>query len=570
MTHHPGWVARWQAARGTGHVAGGVTVGYRSGFERLNLSTKELGHHGLVLGAPGSGKTTALSQIVQGHERLGPCIVLDGKGSSALREATWAAGGLVWHIGGGLKLDLLDPDPTILAEQLTEAARHEGPSEVYSEAATRAIQWIGNLLRWEGRPPTLEAVEALLEVGALCAALKRYSRQPRVAQWQAELEAASPVELSGMATALMRVTRLIDSAAGPSLGTGSDAIRLEDVVQGRTTLLISLDSWRYPSLARILGGWALLAMRRACLSVPKGASCLMVVDEIGDLGRQARHIKALLTLGREAGVGVIGAAHGPTQLDEAVPGLASMFLQETAWQLIMAQGDPDDADRLSRLFPLVETDDKIRLGKYATGTPTVTRDHLMWLRTGDCAYRVRPVDSMDGRWGCARVAMPRRIDLPVRLALPAPAEKAGPEIAGTYEGATETEATETVVPTTEEEKKALVYGGIVDVGGWRTWVGTVDLKGYPRVWVPVHHRDWKTKQWAGGYEFAYRLLYTWEVGEIPKGRTIDHTCSIKSCMTIGHLEAITGAENTRRRHARERGQLSMGHAGMEPPVRIAA
>ncbi len=118
--------------------------------------------------------------------------------------------------------------------------------------------------------------------------------------------------------------------------------------------------------------------------------------------------------------------------------------------------------------------------------------------------------------------------------------------------------------------RALVYDQIRIKQGWRVWIGTVDPEKYPRIWVPRHHRDWKTKAWRGGYEFAYRLLYRWEVGEIPKGRTIDHTCSLKWCMEAIHLEAITSGENTRRRHARERGQLAMGHAGMEPPVRVAA
>jgi hypothetical protein len=496
---------------------------------------------------------------------LGPCIVLDGKGSQALREATWAAGGLVWHIGGGLKLDLLDPDPTILAEQLTEAARHEGPSEVYGEAATRAIQWIGHLLRWDGQQPALEAVEALLEVGALAAALKRYQAKPRVPQWQAELADASPVELSGMATALMRVTRLIDSAAGPSLGTGSDAIRLEDVVQGRTTLLLSLDSTRYPGLVSVLGGWILLAMRRACSAVPRGASCLMVIDEIADLGRQARHVEKLLTLGREAGVGVVVAAHGPSQLDQASPRLASTLLQETSWQLVMRQPDPDDADRCSRLFPLLE-DGKVRLGQFATGTPSVTRDQLMWLPRGDAMYRVLPAEgggmfATRGRWGCARVAWPRHAELPVRLALPAPArvaEAVCAEIAGS--NVQPTEETEEQ-GTTEEELRELIYGRLVVVDGFRMWPESApgrDGHGYPRAWVPRKWYSRAERKWNPGYETVHKWVCTWEHGPIPKGWSVDHVCGLKDC--VDHLEAVTVAENTRRRHARERGEIPTGHA----------
>jgi hypothetical protein len=34
-----------------------------------------------------------------------------------------------------------------------------------------------------------------------------------------------------------------------------------------------------------------------------------------------------------------------------------------------------------------------------------------------------------------------------------------------------------------------------------------------------------------------------------------------------HLECVTHGENLRRRHARERGELRTGHAGLVPPRR---
>lgn len=467
-----------------------------------------------------------------------------------MQEAVMAAGGLVWTIGGRRKLDLLDPDPTVLAEQLTEAARHEGPAEVFGEAAARAIQWAGHLLKWDGTRPTLEAVEQLLEPGFLAAALKRHQRRPRVAIWQRELAAASVTELSGMATALMRVTRLIDSAAGPSLGPDLDAARLEDVVQGRTTLLISLDSRRYPSLSRIIGGWALVALQRACNAVPKGTSCLIVVDEVGQLGKQARHLVPLLALARSRGVGVVCASHGPTQLEASVHGLANLVLQETAWTVVLAQGDPDDADQLSRLFPLVEPHqergqviDRVSLGKVATGTPTVTRDNLMWLATGDCYYRVRPVDGLYGQWGHARIAMPYVREVHVNGVLVSRellAEEAAEEPSA--------DLTEPKPEITEEaEDRDVVYRHVKVIGGWRTWTGNFDVDGYPRVWLP----------WKRRYEQAHRVICEWENGPIPKGWTVDHVCSIKACCS--HLEAVTRAENLRRRHARERGEIPTGH-----------
>ena len=81
---------------------------------------------------------------------------------------------------------------------------------------------------------------------------------------------------------------------------------------------------------------------------------------------------------------------------------------------------------------------------------------------------------------------------------------------------------------------------------------------YPRFWLGRQH---------GGWTSAYRLIYRWEQGLIRKGWTIDHACGEKDC--LDHLEAVTRAENLRRRHARARGELPTGHAGLVPPRRAA-
>ena len=143
-------------------------------------------------------------------------------------------------------------------------------------------------------------------------------------------------------------------------------------------------------------------------------------------------------------------------------------------------------------------------------------------------------------------------------ATPAPPSGRSPETvsaaggprAETYTGATAGQSSGTAETTsakgtsqrkgpTETELQRLVYSLItVDQAGWRRWQGSPDRKGYPRVW-PSGVRKWTQ---------AYRLVYRWEQGIIPKGWTIDHTCGLKDCMD--HLECVTRAENLRRRHAR--------------------
>lgn len=54
------------------------------------------------------------------------------------------------------------------------------------------------------------------------------------------------------------------------------------------------------------------------------------------------------------------------------------------------------------------------------------------------------------------------------------------------------------------------------------------------------------------HELAHRFAYEALVGPIPVGLTVDHLCENKRCVNPAHMELVTRAENTRRRHERER------------------
>jgi hypothetical protein len=49
---------------------------------------------------------------------------------------------------------------------------------------------------------------------------------------------------------------------------------------------------------------------------------------------------------------------------------------------------------------------------------------------------------------------------------------------------------------------------------------------------------------------AHRVVWRRVYGPIPRGMTIDHLCWITLCQRPDHLELVTWAENTRRRHQR--------------------
>ncbi len=61
----PGWIARRRARAGIAHGRGRVGVGYRSAVGAVFLTERELAHHGVLFGGPGSGKTTFLQRSCQ-------------------------------------------------------------------------------------------------------------------------------------------------------------------------------------------------------------------------------------------------------------------------------------------------------------------------------------------------------------------------------------------------------------------------------------------------------------------------------------------------------------------------
>jgi hypothetical protein len=80
--------------------------------------------------------------------------------------------------------------------------------------------------------------------------------------------------------------------------------------------------------------------------------------------------------------------------------------------------------------------------------------------------------------------------------------------------------------------------------------------------------EWQAKRDRDGYgraglELAHRKVYQAEVGPIPDGTFLDHTCRVRACVRPSHLQPVTQRENERRKRWRNRSSqetCSKGHS----------
>src|SRR5207237_6374352 len=98
--------------------------------------------------------------------------------------------------------------------------------------------------------------------------------------------------------------------------------------------------------------------------IDSSGRALLLVDEVGDLGSSARHLRGLVGRARESGLAVVLASQGPSDLEAVDRSLLPQVLQDTAWQLVFRQGSPQDAERMQALFGQTWVED---LTRYSDG-----------------------------------------------------------------------------------------------------------------------------------------------------------------------------------------------------------
>lgn len=70
----------------------------------------------------------------------------------------------------------------------------------------------------------------------------------------------------------------------------------------------------------------------------------------------------------------------------------------------------------------------------------------------------------------------------------------------------------------------------------------------PTCWLwkgAKRHRGYGDAWWNGRHFAAHRLSYSWLVGPIPEGETVDHKCGVTSCVNPKHLQTMPMIDNCR-------------------------
>jgi HNH endonuclease len=343
--------------------------------------------------------------------------------------------------------------------------------------------------------------------------------------------------------------------------------------------LSSLDVADYPHATRKVASWILLGMGRLAKSSMSGSSmgsgprALLLVDEVGALGHSARHLRGLVGRARESGLGIVLATQGPSDLEAVDRALLPQVLQDTAWQLAFRQGSPQDAERMQALFGQALIDDVAWRSDGLTTTRPIERPRVRvdeWmnaLEPGDAWLRVAPIDR-GWRQERVRVALPRQPALS--------SEKSLGKVLGNHGRNGARDFSEVVVegapqPTMPRPPRGLppvppeCPGELVEKMGadilakverrWPrrkhelgpSWCGAMARRSSrPRgastaaITTQRSSAQMRRIEWCGGVATA----------RSPKGLTVDHLCRITLCQRPDHLELVTWAENTRRRHQR--------------------
>jgi conjugal transfer pilus assembly protein TraD len=328
-----------------------------AGRRPVVLHADQLGAHGLILGASGSGKSTTLLKLLTAQiARGGPVVALDLKGSpefaTQLQAAAAAAGRpfRVWSPDGGAHWNPLQyGNATELKDKLIATERFTEPH--YKRAAERYLQRALQALSeaHPDRAPSLGEVVSMLEPARLTKLARELAptRGAALAEYVSTLTSDQLSAVRGLGT---RLAIISESHTGPFLEPGPprETVDLRAALNGSEVVLFSLNSSRYGNLAAQLGTLAVQDLVAAAGARPEGSpTAIVAIDEFSALGSD--NVLQLLARGRGFGISVFLSTQELADLERAGRGLTDQVLGNTDLTLAHRQDVPASADVVSRL-----------------------------------------------------------------------------------------------------------------------------------------------------------------------------------------------------------------------------
>jgi hypothetical protein len=285
------------------------------------------GVRGLIVGAPGTGKTVTKAAIASAYIDAGlPVVCVDPKGDPTLREqlaeSATRAEAKLWEWspeGPSIYNPLSRGDATEIADKAL--AGEEWTEPHYLRQAQRYLGWELRVLNEAGVPASLGSVSAYLDPGALEALGDRCdpTTSESLGKYLDALSSRQRGELVGVRD---RLAILAESRLGRWLDPGEETgIDLAAVWLERAVLYLRLDADRYPLASQMLGAAIVSDLVSLTGELQRERALgLVAIDEFAAIG--ARNILRVLSRSRSAGVSVLLATQGLADLYDVDSGRA--------------------------------------------------------------------------------------------------------------------------------------------------------------------------------------------------------------------------------------------------------
>jgi hypothetical protein len=353
------------------------------------------GVRGMVLGAPGSGKTVTMAAIASAYASCGlPVVCVDPKGDPALRDhlaaaaARWGARFVEWsHEGPAIYNPLSRGDATEIADKALAGETWSEPH--YLRQAQRYLGWELRVMQEAGVKIGLRSVAMHLDPELLDALGDRCSAETteELGRYLESLSVRQRADLGGVRD---RLAILAESSLGRWLDPEQDGeqVDLSEAWHERSIAYFRLDADRYPLASEMLGAAVVSDLVSLTGELQRGARVgLVAIDEFAAIG--AREVLRVLSRSRSAGISVLLATQGLADLGEVGPeagseALGRRVLSQLDFTVAHRQPEPEAAAILASVAgtrPVWVTtrriDSRIGLGANDnTGTRTREREFV--------------------------------------------------------------------------------------------------------------------------------------------------------------------------------------------------